>query len=131
MLKAFFSQRETNVAHAQGSRITGVSGEQGAGTRQALTAAFRSVRDQAACQPRTAHPAQHQPLLSLAAFGMISLSRYRSCLVSPVLAVNCIWGECWGAAMGWFPHPCGMSGGDVPVLAVGLGSSMCFQAESC
>lgn len=27
MLKPFLSERETNVAHAQGSRITGVSGE--------------------------------------------------------------------------------------------------------
>lgn len=77
MLKPFLSARETNVAHAQGSRITGVSGEAGTGTRQALTAASRrSERAQAACQPRTACPAQHQPPFCLAAFGMLSLPRY-------------------------------------------------------
>lgn len=43
--------------------------------------------------------------------------------------LKCIWSECWGGSHGLLPW--GVSSGDVPVLAVGLGSSMCFQAESC
>lgn len=46
MLKPFLSERETNVAQAQGSRIPRVSGEAGTGTRQALTAAARAAETQ-------------------------------------------------------------------------------------
>lgn len=62
----------------RGAELPECLGRQGAGTRQALTAAFRrSERHQAACQPRRACPAQHQPPFCLAAFGMISLPRYQ------------------------------------------------------
>lgn len=105
---------------------------QGAGTRQALTAAFRrSARDRAMCQPRTARPAEHQAPFCPAAFRHAQPVRVSG---AAWLYLSWPW-NAFGVGAGAAAVGCSLVGrwlshGDAPVLAVGPGSSMCFQAES-